>query len=152
MPSGGRRKPTRRKLLVLDTNHYSELERKTAACRRLVARLDADHREKALTIATVEEQIRGWLAEINRQHDCHRQIVPYTKLHRQVESLSNWIILPWDHESADLLLDFRAQRIRIGTMDLKIASIAIAHDATLLTRNTADFAQVPGLRFENWLD
>jgi tRNA(fMet)-specific endonuclease VapC len=37
-------------------------------------------------------------------------------------------------------------------MDLKIASIAISHDATLLTRNTVDFAQVPGLRFENWLD
>jgi tRNA(fMet)-specific endonuclease VapC len=37
-------------------------------------------------------------------------------------------------------------------MDLKIASIALAHDATLLTRNTRDFAQVPGLRIENWLD
>ena len=46
----------------------------------------------------------------------------------------------------------RKSRLRIGTMDLKIASIAIAHDATLLTRNTVDFAKAPGLRFENWLD
>jgi len=37
-------------------------------------------------------------------------------------------------------------------MDLKIACIALARQLTLLTRNTADFAQVPGLRFENWLD
>ena len=37
-------------------------------------------------------------------------------------------------------------------LELKIACIAITHDATLLTRNTVDFAQVPGLRFENWLD
>jgi predicted nucleic acid-binding protein len=35
---------------------------------------------------------------------------------------------------------------------LKIACIILAHDDELLTRNTTDFAQVPGLRFENWLD
>ena len=44
------------------------------------------------------------------------------------------------------------EAVRVGTMDLKIACIAITHEATLLTRNTIDFAKVPGLRFENWLD
>jgi tRNA(fMet)-specific endonuclease VapC len=37
-------------------------------------------------------------------------------------------------------------------MDLRITCIALAHDATLLTRNTVDFAQIPSLRFENWLE
>jgi len=37
-------------------------------------------------------------------------------------------------------------------MDLKIAAICLAHDATLLTRNVADFQNIPGLRVENWLD
>jgi tRNA(fMet)-specific endonuclease VapC len=36
-------------------------------------------------------------------------------------------------------------------MDLKIASIALANGATLLTRNTRDFQKVPGLQIENWL-
>jgi predicted nucleic acid-binding protein len=36
-------------------------------------------------------------------------------------------------------------------MDLKIASIALASGATLLTRNTKDFAGVPGLRIDDWL-
>jgi tRNA(fMet)-specific endonuclease VapC len=42
--------------------------------------------------------------------------------------------------------------VRIGSMDLKIACVALAHDATLLTRNTTDFAQIAGLRIENWVD
>jgi len=33
-------------------------------------------------------------------------------------------------------------------MDLKIACIALVHEASLLTRNTNDFAKVPGLRIE----
>lgn len=36
-------------------------------------------------------------------------------------------------------------------MDLKIASIAIANGLTLLTSNTRDFEQVPGLIVEDWL-
>jgi predicted nucleic acid-binding protein len=30
--------------------------------------------------------------------------------------------------------------------------MAIEYDAVLLTRNTVDFAKVPGLKFDNWLD
>jgi len=44
----------------------------------------------------------------------------------------------------------QASRVRIGTMDLRIAAIAIANDATLLTRNLSDFGKVPGLRAEDW--
>lgn len=40
----------------------------------------------------------------------------------------------------------------LDTNHLKVASIVLVHDATLLTRNSVDFAQVPGLKFENWLD
>jgi tRNA(fMet)-specific endonuclease VapC len=57
-----------------------------------------------------------------------------------------------DKEAADCFTRLRKQGIRIGSMDLKTACITIEHDATLLTRNTGDFAKVPGLRFENWLD
>ena len=37
-------------------------------------------------------------------------------------------------------------------MDLKIAAVTLADDALLLTANRTDFQQVPGLRFENWMD
>ena len=49
---------------------------------------------------------------------------------------------------------FRDER-RFGKMgwgDLLTACIALAHGATPLTRNTKDFAAVPGLKLENWAD
>jgi tRNA(fMet)-specific endonuclease VapC len=39
---------------------------------------------------------------------------------------------------------------KIGRGDLLIAAIALAHRATLVTRNLKDFVQVPGLQMENW--
>jgi tRNA(fMet)-specific endonuclease VapC len=61
-------------------------------------------------------------------------------------------VLPWNEDAAVLFAGFRRQGVRLGSMDLKIACIVLAYDATLLTRNVTDFAQVPELRVENWLD
>ena len=62
------------------------------------------------------------------------------------------IVLPWDTAAAEIFMSLRRQGIRIGSMDLKVASIALSHDTTLLTRHTVDFGRVPGLRLANWLD
>ena len=43
-----------------------------------------------------------------------------------------------------------AKRVRIATMDLRIAAIALDQGLTLLTRNARDFSKVPGLIFEDW--
>ena len=82
----------------------------------------------------------------------HRQIQAYQRLQRRIEFFAAWVVLPWDTVAADMFVSFRRQGIRLGSMDLKIACIALVHDATLLTRNTSDFAQLPGLRVANWLD
>ena len=44
----------------------------------------------------------------------------------------------------------RQQRVRIGTMDLKIAAIALGYNALVLSDNLRDFQQVPGLHAEDW--
>jgi predicted nucleic acid-binding protein len=72
--NGAISKPTKKRLLVLDTDHFSALERNSETSRRLTARLQKSEREKALTIITVQETLRGWLAEINRHHDLDEQI------------------------------------------------------------------------------
>ena len=43
------------------------------------------------------------------------------------------------------------QGISVSRVDLMIASMALAHDLTLVTDNTKHFDQVPGLRLVNWL-
>jgi tRNA(fMet)-specific endonuclease VapC len=71
-------------------------------------------------------------------------------LHERNEFFARWTVLQWDAATADLFLNLRRQGVRIGSMDLKIACIALVHNGTLLTRNTSDFARVPGLRVEDW--
>jgi tRNA(fMet)-specific endonuclease VapC len=104
------------------------------------------------TVITVEEELRGVLARTNRARNTVERMLAYQKLIERVNFFARWVVLPLDAESSAAFVRFRSQGIRIGTQDLRIACITIAHDATLLTRNTGDFAQVPGLRFENWLD
>ncbi len=137
-------------MLVLDTDHASELVFRSAAGLRLLERLDAAKDDVVITSVTVDEQLRGWLAEINRRKP-KDQIVPYARLIYQVKILAAWHVLPWDQDAVSRFSDLKRHKIRIGTQDLKIAAITLAHDAMLLTRNERDFANVPGLRFENWL-
>lgn len=139
-------------MFVLDTNHVSELTYRTTAGLRLLHRLDASERDAAVTAITVEESLRGWLAEIRRRADPRDQVAAYQRLIRQVEVFASWLVLPWDNDAVDRFESLKVLRQQVGTQDLKIACICLAHDATLLTRNLADFQPVPGLRVENWLD
>lgn len=43
------------------------------------------------------------------------------------------------------------QGISISRMDLLIASVALVHNLTLVTHNTADYRNIPGLRLDDWL-
>ena len=59
-------------MLVLDTDHLTEIDRQSGAGMNLAARLDQSIEDKAITIVSVQEQLSGWLARINRFKDPHR--------------------------------------------------------------------------------
>lgn len=139
-------------MFLLDTNHLKELAYPTPLGDRLRGRLLQSGAQVFTTVITLEEELRGVLARTNRTLDPDERILAYQKLIERVNFFARWVVLSLDAESTAAFSRFRSQGIRIGNMDLRIACIALAHDATLLTRNTVDFAQVPGLRFENWLD
>ena len=137
---------------VLDTNHFSELVRdspRVAVLQRNVAERKAD---VFVTVITAQESFEGWFALINRERAVLDQTKAYAQFLRSIETVVKFTILPFDPDSARIFQRLRDDGIRIGTMDLKIAAICLAHDATLLTRNRVDFDKVPGLRVENWLD
>jgi tRNA(fMet)-specific endonuclease VapC len=140
-----------REMLVLDTDHLVELDRGSSQGAALQRKLEDAGDEVATTIISAEEQFRGWLAQLHRQRDPHEQIATYQRLQRRIAFFAAWHVLPWDTNAADILQGLRRQRVWIGTMDLKIASIVLAHDAMLLSRNLRDFQQVPNLRVEDWL-
>ena len=55
--------------------------------------------------------------------------------------------LPFDEEAAETYVRIPFRR---GRFDGLIAAHALAADLTLITNNEADFADIPGLRVENW--
>ena len=137
---------------ILDTDHDSELQfMESEAAQSLLSRLRPVLFEVAVTIVSAEEQMRGWLAAIHAQKSVRNQIRPYHQLDEFLRFYGKWIIVPWSEDAVDTFETIKRQKLKIGTMDLKIASIALASSAVLLTRNLGDFQQVPGLRCENWL-
>ncbi len=78
-------------------------------------------------------------------------------LTRQVEAvLSALLVAPFDQpadaEYADIRNQLERTRRMIGPNDLLIAAHARALGVPLVTRNSAEFARVEGLRVENWLE
>ena len=64
-------------------------------------------------------------------------------------------VLPFDENAAERYGQLRAELEstgrRIAEPDLRIAAIALARNATLVTGNVRHFARIPELRVENWL-
>lgn len=63
--------------------------------------------------------------------------------------------LPFDDRAAWAYGDLRAELERrgtpIGSLDTMIAAHALSLQAKLITNNTREFAQVPGLDVDNWV-
>ncbi|MFZ4765714.1 MAG: type II toxin-antitoxin system VapC family toxin [Roseimicrobium sp.] len=138
--------------VVLDTNHYREFARASVLGARLNERLASEHADAFTTIVTVQEVSQGWLAEINSRKTGRDQLHAYQQFQEAVDGFSNLTILPFDNDAAEAFHRLQGMKLRGGTMDQKIAAIAISHDALLLSRNLVDFQDIPGLRVENWLD
>jgi tRNA(fMet)-specific endonuclease VapC len=138
-------------MYILDTDHLSILDRGGAASQRLLQRLATENSAQvAATIISYEEQTRGWLSYVAKNQALARQVEAYSQLKRQLINYCAIPILEFDAQAAQEFQRLRKSYPRLGTMDLKIASISLANQAILLTRNLSDFEQISGLHAEDW--
>jgi tRNA(fMet)-specific endonuclease VapC len=139
-------------VFLLDSDHltilwYNQGEQYDALIERLDRHSSAD---MFVSIVTIDEQLRGWLAYIAKSSQVDGVVNGYRKLREVIQRFAEIQVIDFDYASAEVFNELRSQKVRVGTMDLRIASIAIANDLVLLTRNTVDFERVPNLKFEDW--
>jgi tRNA(fMet)-specific endonuclease VapC len=138
-------------MVVLDTDHMSLLDRGGEQGARLRSRLSGLPSDQvATTIISFEEQMRGWMAYLARTDRLAEQVEAYRRLLAQLTGYSQINILGFSEAAAVEYQRLRSSRLRVGTMDLKIAAIALANGAILLSRNLAHFRRVHVLRVEDW--
>jgi tRNA(fMet)-specific endonuclease VapC len=138
-------------MILLDTDAFSL---HLFGYARLLERIRAANEAPAITIVTQIEVLRGRQEALMKAADATQLLRAQAGLVRSAEHLASVRIIPFDVTSAaefDRLRQIK-QLKKIGRADLLIASIALAHRATLVTRNLRDFRQIPGLQVENWAD
>ena len=136
---------------LLDTDYLSILERGGSAALPLQIRLDrVPIAEVGTTIVNYEEQMRGWLSRAAQANTPTQLLKAYARLEEHMATFRALAVLSFDAEAASEFEQLTKTHIRIGTMDLRIAAICLANNATLLSRNLKDFGQVPGLNIEDW--
>lgn len=137
-------------LWVLDTDHISELQRRNPRIIERIARISPEN--LAVTIITIEEQVRGRLDVIRRAEQANNALLvqSYARLRETINFFKNLCVLDFDQEAGNYYTELKLQKIRMGTQDLKIASIVLSQQAILVTRNRKDFEKIPNLLIEDW--
>lgn len=94
--------------------------------------------------------MRGWLERAARMQTGEGHVRVYESLANNLNLYCGMTLLPFDARAAVWFDGWKAAKIKVGTQDLKIAAIAKANDAVVLTRNVRHFGKIPHLRFEDW--
>ncbi len=139
-------------MFILDTDMVSLLHAGDEHLRKQKDRFD--QAEVVTTVITRIQILQGRFDFVMKAADGPQLLRALRWLERSESLPAEIIILPLVGAAAaqfDRLREHRNLR-KIGRGDLLIASIALAHCATLVTGNLKDFRQVPGLQLENWAD
>ena len=140
-------------MILLDSDIVSLYH---AGHERVTARIeDVDPAEVlGTTVITFAEILRARLEFLLKAADGEQLQLAQQRLDSSQALLDDLHIATVDAASATKFDALRKQKHlrKTGHADLLIASIALANDATLVTRNLKHFRQVPDLKLVNWVD
>ena len=133
---------------VLDTDHVTLHFRGHSQLGQNLALIPPN--EIATTTITAEEQLRGRLAQIKKASTTEALAMAHRRFRQAIYDLAKLNILELDSAAITIFEDLKRQRPRVGSQDLRIAAVAIANGAVVVTRNRVDFGQIAGLQIEDW--
>lgn len=133
---------------VLDTDHISLAQRQHPIVSSKLSAIPRN--ERAVTAVSLVEQLQGRLASIHRAKTEVEASMAIQLLLQTIEFYRSLEILPYEGIAVAEFTRLRQQKIRIGTQDLRIASIALSNDAIIVTRNRRDFSQISDLVILDW--
>ena len=136
---------------LFDTDHLSILQRKAGPeylrLSTWMARFTA--LDFACSFVSLHEQVLGAHAFLNQAKNSNGLIRGYELLERLPRDYLAFALLPFDAPTAAIYDRLLGQNLGIGRMDLRLASIALSRNLTVLTRNLRHFGRVPGLSIED---
>lgn len=137
---------------LLDTDHISFLQRRSGSeFTRLIIRMGQHPPDDfVLSVISFHEQVLGAHNFINRARTNTDTVRGYALLSETLQGFAVSPVLPYDTQAIAVFDELREQQVRVSTMDLRIAAIALSRNLVLLTRNVSDFGKVPGLVTEDW--
>jgi tRNA(fMet)-specific endonuclease VapC len=138
-------------IYILDTDHISLLLGNYQPVRDKVLQLKA---ECSITVISVQEIFNGWVGQLNRVENEAYKIEIYQRLHLTTQFIQQMPVLNYEQAaSVQYQQIIKANPIlakRRLEKDMRIAAIALANNAIIVTRNKRDFEQVPQLTIEDW--
>lgn len=135
-------------LYILDTDHISLLQQKHPLIMAKINQINPNN--IVVTIISFQEQVKGWFNLINRNGDNASIIWAYQGLSDVIKYFNRITVLDFDENAYNIFQNLKSQQIRIGSQDLRIASIALAVNGIIITRNQKDFSKIPNLIREDW--
>lgn len=139
-------------MFLFDTDHMGIIQwQSEPEYSRLMARV-ARHSSADffVSVVSLHEEFLGWSGYIAKAKHISGVVKAYDRFLQILNDFDSAQVLPFDDSAAQQFTQLRQQKIRIGTMDLRIAAVALSRGTSLLSRNRTDFAQVPNLVLEDW--
>jgi tRNA(fMet)-specific endonuclease VapC len=104
-------------------------------------------------VVVLEEILRGRLNAIRQAESGKSKIDlarAYQYLEQTLDAFRPVPLLSYSPEADALYQQWRQQKVRGATHDLRIAATCVAHGVVLVSRNRRHFENLPGLDTEFW--